>query len=117
MVRKRYQLYRTLVKIRIVEKWFIMKSNNILDHLLKQARPSFVGRDDILGPPPRDVFKYPWFQFLSNDAPGLGELGKDMWKHEWYMTSQLVPNAGIRILESWDSEWRNIWNHLDIVSI
>lgn len=117
IVRKLYRRCRQLVKLWMDNTRVDMQTDDILDDLWEQTRPSFVDKTDILGPRPLSVFEYPWYQFLYNDSPGLGELHRNPWQHDWYVAGQLVPSAGIKILESWDSEWRSIWNHLDLVSI
>ncbi len=116
-VRKLYRRCRHLVKLRMHVTEIEMQTDDILHDRLKQTRPSFVDKTDILGPRPLIVFKYPWYQFLYNDSPGLGELFRNPWQHDWYAAGQLVPSGGIKILESWDIEWRSIWHHLDLVSI
>jgi hypothetical protein len=117
MVRRLYRRCRRSAKLRMRGTKVDMQFDDMLDDLLAEIRPSFVDKTDVLGPRPLKVLKYPWYQFLFTDSPGLGELHRNPWQYDWYAAGQLMPNAGIRILESWDSEWRSVWNHLDIVSI
>jgi hypothetical protein len=64
--------------------------------------------------PPQDKNRRPWQQYLHNGAPGAG-LDQSLLKEG--ESNQLLTHAGLRIVESWNAEYREIYTDLKKVNL
>jgi hypothetical protein len=78
-------------------------AKDVLHNKLKVARPKYS----------KELISQPWQQFLSREAPA--------WPASWQpgpdvIVKQSIPNGGVKIIEKWESEVKEIYDWLDIVS-
>lgn len=79
-----------------------VRRKEYIEKRLRSARPRYLP----------EIYHQPWQQFLSSDAPAMPVR----WMSgPGVVSRQVVPNAGVRIAETWEREVRAIWDWLDLV--